>query len=63
MCFVCIRINAEVEKPMGFLHHNQLIDVTITFLNYDIKNLIMMQKALGLLAHFSWTCGQGRIID
>ena len=28
------------------------------FFNCDIKNLIMMQKVLGLLAQSNWTCGQ-----
>ena len=39
---------------MHFLRHKQIIDVTITFFNYDddIKNLIMMEKVRGLLAHF-----------
>ena len=27
-----------------FLHHNQFLDVIITFFNYNIKKLIMMQK-------------------
>ena len=30
------------------------LDVVITFLNYDFKNLIVMQKA-----HINWTCGRG----
>ena len=30
------------------------------FLNYDMKILIMMQKAPGFLGHFNWTCGQGK---
>ena len=29
-----------------FLRHNQFLDVIITFFNYDIKKLIMMQKLL-----------------
>ena len=29
-------------KPTGFLHHNQMFDVIITFFNYDIKNLTVM---------------------
>ena len=50
------------QKTTCFLHHNEIIDVIITFLNYDIKNLIMMEKAPGLLALFYWTCGQGNCI-
>ena len=44
------------QKPMGFLRHNQITDVTITSFTYDIKNLIMMEKADGLLVHFNSTC-------
>ena len=33
------------------------LDVIITFLNYDIKNLIVMQKA-----HMNWTCGQRKCV-
>ena len=32
----------------SFLHHNQIFDIIITFSKYDVKNLIIMQKALGL---------------
>ena len=39
-----------------FLHHDQLFDVIIKASDYDVKNLIMMQKVYGLL---ELTCGQG----
>ena len=32
------------DSWISFLHHNQFFDVIITFFNYDIKKLIMMQK-------------------
>ena len=45
---------------MRFLHHDQICDVIITFLNYDVKSLIVMQEVRGRLSHFNWTCGQGK---
>ena len=47
-------------KATSFLHHNQTFHVIIEKSDCDIKNLIIMQKALGLLAHFNWTSGQGK---
>ena len=47
---------------MGYLHHDQIFDVTIAKQDYDIKNLITMQKSRGLLAHLNWTCGQGKCV-
>ena len=45
-------------NPTDFLHHNQIFDVISEKCDCDVKHLIMMQKARGLLAHFDWTRGQ-----
>ena len=34
------------QKPADFLHHNYNFDVIIKTSDYDIKNLVVIQKAL-----------------
>ena len=48
------------EPKTNWLSALQLnFDVTIEKRNYDIKNLIMMQKARGLFGPLEyWTCGE-----
>ena len=48
----------SLSELTTLLHHNQIFEVTIEKTDYDIKNLIVMQKARGLLALLTWTCGQ-----
>ena len=36
------------QKPVGFLHYNQIFDVIIEKSDYDIKNVIVMPQAPGL---------------
>ena len=60
-CVVNVMVSAFC-KFMGFLHHNQTFDGTITFFNYDIKNLIMMRKSHGLLNHKNWISGESKFV-
>ena len=49
------------NQSMDFPHHNYFLAVKIKASDYyDIKNLIMMQKACGLLTPLNWTRGQGK---
>ena len=54
-----------VESPRAnciiikYLMSYYLIMINYIF-DYDVKFLIVMEKARGLLAHFDWTCGQGK---
>ena len=36
-----------ITLPTGFLHRNQIFDVTIENSDYDVKNLIVTQKSVG----------------
>ena len=38
------------QKATSFLHRNQIFDVIVEKSDYDIKNLIVIHKARGLLA-------------
>ena len=40
------------------MHYEQIFDVTIKKRDYEVKNLIVMQKTRGLLTRLSWTCEQ-----
>ena len=51
---------AKAHAPR-VLHHNQMFDVIIEKSDCDVNDLIMMQKARGLLAHLNWACGQGNV--
>ena len=48
--FPCPHVQFQLvdQKRSNFLHHNQMFDVIIKKICYDIKYLIMMQKARGL---------------
>ena len=48
------RIFPKALKLKGFLHRREILDVTS---DYDVKHLIAVQKAHGLLY---WKCGQGK---
>ena len=50
---VCNSNNPAHIRPNGFLHHNQIFDVTIEKRNYDIQNSIVTQKAGWLNAHLT----------
>ena len=36
-------------KSCGFLHHNQVFNVIVETSDYDVQNLIVMQKTHGIL--------------
>ena len=50
--------NLSESKTYGFLHHNKIFDVIITFFIGLLRNLIMMQKAHGIFVHLNWTKGR-----
>ena len=39
------------QIPTGFLHHNQIFEVTIEKSDYDINNVVVMQEVRGILTY------------
>ena len=43
------------QKPIGFLHHNQIFDVIFEKNDYDIKTLMGFQQTRRLFVRLNWT--------